>query len=268
MHYAGKEAVPHSRAPESKGPAIAHASGAQRARSGSPPPWAHLAGPNAVFRPALGNREPTLPAASVPPPKPSAAPASHSTAPAEAPAGQHRKAPPSTGSTVRHQPPESAQAAMLEPSQRKGYVGLSRGGTPEPHLQHQQAPKHAADKSRGAQPRQQRLPQHMSDRSRTGTPEPPNQAPKQLTGQPVPPHMHTGKPPLRPTPGSSRDPTPDEARPASRGGTPDSVNLSSSSGPSSLKTSRDNTPQPGTGGQPLSRASPLGRPGSAPTLPG
>lgn len=264
LHRAGKEAVPHSKAPESKGPSSAHASSAKRVGSGSPPPWAHLAGPNAVFRPAVGSREPTPPAASVPTPKPSAAPARHSTAPAKAPAGQPREPPPSTVS----QGSDSAQAAVREPSKQNGALGCSRGGTPEPRLQSQPPPKHAADQPRTAQPRQQRLPQHASDRSHAGTPEPPGQAPKQPAGQPVPPHTHTGKPPLRPASGSSRDPTPDEARPSSKGGTPDSVDLSSSSGPSSLKSSRDNTPQPGTGSQPLSRPNPLGRPGSAPTLPG
>ena len=265
---ADKEPIVHSKAPTKKAPANVHASGAQRAKSGSPPPWAHLVGQNAVFRPALGNREPTPPAASVPTPKPSAAPANHSTASAKALPGQHGKAAPSSVSQVQKNAPELAQAALQKPSKVKGAQASSRKGTPEPRLQSQQAPQHAADSSRKAQPMQQQIPQHLSVRSQTGTPEPPSQAPKQVTGQPVPPPKQSGKPPLRPSPGSSRDPTPDIAGPAFRGGTPDSVNVSSSSGPSNPNTSRDATPQPGTAGQPLSRPSPLSRPGSAPTLPG
>ena len=265
---ADKEPVNHSKAPASKGLVSVPASGAQRAKSGSPPPWAHRVGQNAVFRPALGNREPTPPAASVATPKPSAAPASRSTASAKAPSGQQAKATPSDVSQVKSTLPDSAKAAIQKPSKGKGASAPSRKGTPEPRLQSQQAPKHAADSSRKAQPRQQQIPQHLSVRSQTGTPEPPSQTPRLVPGQPVAPPRQSGKPPLRPSPGSSRDPTPDIAGQASRGGTPDSVNVSSSSGPSNPNTSRDATPQPGTGGYPLSRPSPLGRPGSAPTLPG
>ena len=268
MCGADKEPVSHSKAPASKGPVSAPASRAQRAKSGSPPPWAHLVGQNAVFRPALGNREHTPPVPSGPPSRPSAAPASKATASDKDPSGQHEKATPSNVSQVRKSSPELTQATLQKPGKGNGASAASRKGTPEPRIQSQQAPKHAADSSRKAQPRQQQIPQHLNVRSQTGTPEPPSQAPKQLAGQSVPPPKQSGKPPLRPSPGSSRDPTPDIAGPASRGGTPDSVNVSSSSGRSNPNTSRDATPQPGTSGQPLSRPSPLSRPGSTPPLPG
>jgi len=329
----GKEASDQSDAKKGSGPVRAHASGAERARSGSPPPWAHKVGSNAIFRPALGNRDPAPPPASSPLPRPSPAPGSQAAAAAEpavensrkAPqssvspgqgsqgtaaartaAGQPKQAPPSSVSATRSSTPDVAQASKQVPSRApSAYVG--NRSTPEPRPEPQHASALAQNGARHSGPKQRATPEHVRDHSLSGTPEPrsdpqqrPNLAQKSaktsmLKQQSTPQHSPSGtpdpaehaekrqmrqagqlrssaphhrKPPLRPGPGSSRDATPDEAKPPSRDATPDTVNVSSSSGLSSPKTFRESTPQQGAGGQPLNRPSPLGRPSSAPTFPG
>ncbi len=329
----GKKTSNQSDAQKGTGPVRAHASGAERARSGSPPPWAHKVGSNAIFRPALGSRDPTPPPASRPSLRPSPAPGSQAAAAAkpavqqsgkapqssESPgpgsqgaaaariaAGQQNQAPPSSVSATRCSTPDVAQAPKQVPSRAPGAYVANRS-TPEPRPEPRHASALAQNGAKHSRPKQQATSEHVRDHSLSGTPEPrsdPQQRPNlaqrsaktsMLKQQSTPQHSPSGtpdpaehaekrqigqagqltssaphhrKPPLRPGAGSSRDATPDEAKPPSRDATPDTVNVSSSSGLSSPKTFRESTPQQGAGGQPLNRPSPLGRPSSAPTLPG
>ena len=108
----------------------------------------------------------------------------------------------------------------------------------------------------------QRTPEPAAQRSARSTPEQDAQALRRALQQPdrpksaLPRHLQPGQLPPRPPSGSSREATPDAAF------------GSSSSGLSTPKASRDNTPQPGLGLTSLHGPTTLSRPSSTANLPG
>ena len=238
----------------------------QRAKSGSPPPWAHKFGPNAVFRPALGLGGLAASPGNRSTPEPQLAPHKpplHMPSPDGAANRQRATPEPARGLKRRHTPEldvqgqqqtgqqQPAKQPRLTPERGKG---PSMRSTPEPDMP---APtqKPAAQLAAG----KQRTPEPAAQRSARSTPEQDAQAPRRALGQPgrpksaLPRHLQPGQLPPRPPSGSSREATPD----AGFG--------SSSSGLSTPKASRDNTPQPGLG---LHGPTTLSRPSSTAHLPG
>lgn len=312
----GSMVASQSSEPKDRSSPSAHASGAERARSGSPPPWANKVGRNAVFRPAIGSRDTaraTPPPSSIPSPAHETASASHSVPASQDPAQEthrkpsvglntsagkslpkathpaqqlpgkapsasvsmraspepqtHRKPSPRLDSCARKSLPAVARSAQQVPN-RAHSASLGARASPEHHSAPQQPPNRAPASSLSAPRKQQQaVPERMRARSLSNTPEPPAQAPGHgpgqagQAGQPkshLPRHIQAGKPPLRPGSGSSR-----EAMPAAREPTPDTVQVSSSSGLSAPQTSRDKTPQPSASGLSLHGPTRLGGPGSA-----
>ena len=274
----------------------------QRAKSGSPPPWAHKFGPNAVFRPALGlggpsaypgNRstpEPQLaphkPPLHMPSPDRAAVRQRATPEPVRAPSEPSRK---DSDAQARQQGPEQVlnkQRATPEPAR-----GLKRRHTPESDMQGQQ--------HKGQQPaKHPRLtPERGQGRSLQSTPEPdmpaPTQKPtaqltagKQRTPEPAAQRSARSTPeqdaqalrralqqPGRPKSALPRHLQPGQLPPrppsgSSREATPDAGFGSSSSGLSTPRASRDSTPQPGLGLTPLHGPTTLSRPSSTVNLPG
>ncbi|CAK0764609.1 hypothetical protein CVIRNUC_003175 [Coccomyxa viridis] len=298
----GTPAVSQGCSPQSKGGPDNLASQMQRAKSGSPPPWAHKFGPNAVFRPALGlggpsaypgNRstpEPQLaphkPPLHMPSPDRAAVRQRATPEPVRAPSEPSRK---DSDAQARQQGPEQVlnkQRATSEPAR-----GLKKRHTPESDMQGQQ---HA-----GQQPaKHPRLtPERVQGRSVQSTPEPdmpaPTQKPtaqltagKQRTPEPAAQRSARSTPeqdaqalrralqqPGRPKSALPRHLQPGQLPPrpplgSSREATPDAGFGSSSSGLSTPEASRDNTPQPGLGLTSLHGPTTLSRPSSTANLPG
>ena len=296
----GVPAVSQASSPQGKGAPNNLASQMQRAKSGSPPPWAHKFGPNAVFRPALGLGGPAASPGNRSTPEPQLAPhkpplhmpsldgaANRQRATPEPVRAQSIPTTKDSAAQARQQRPEQAlnkQRATPEPAR-----GLKRRHTPELDVQGQQqtgqqqpakqprlTPEHGKGPSMRSTPEpdmpaptskpaaqlaagKQRTPEPAAQRSARSTPEQDVQALRRALGQPgrpksaLPRHLQPAQVPPRPPSGSSREATPD----AGFG--------SSSSGLSTPKASRDNTPQPGLG---LHGPTTLSRPSSTAHLPG
>ena len=274
----------------------------QRAKSGSPPPWAHKFGPNAVFRPALGLGGPVASPSNRSTPEPQLAPQKpplHMPSPDRAAKWQRATPEPIKAQNEPSRKASDAQARQQTPEQvlnnqrttPEPARGLKRRHTPEPDVQGQQQgaqqaakqPRLTPERGRGhslqSTPEpdmpartqkptaqlaagKQRTPEPAAQRSARSTPEQDAQALRRTLQQPgrpksaLPRHLQPGQLPPRPPSGSSREATPDAAF------------GSSSSGLSTPKASRDNTPQPGLGLTSLHGPTPLSRPSSTANLPG
>lgn len=153
---------------KSRSSAGAHASGAERARSGSPPPWADKVGHNAVFRPALGLSAGTPPAASVPCLKPAASPPSIATAAAQTTARQRSQPSAGEGPTVRRSTPAAQQPSSKAPGASEG-----RQRALESRCEPKQAPPDTPGSSRAAKPMQRDAAEQVREHSRSATAAPP-----------------------------------------------------------------------------------------------
>ena len=153
---------------KSRSSAGAHASGAERARSGSPPPWAGKVGHNAVFCPALGLSAETPPAASVPSLKPGASPPSIAIAAAQTTARQRSQPSAGKGPTVRRSTPAAQQPTSKAPGASEG-----RQRALESRCEPKQAPPDTPGSSRAAMPLQRHAAEKVREHSRSASAAPP-----------------------------------------------------------------------------------------------